>query len=396
MEGLLITARAVHFASVISLDGVLAFECLVAAPAFRAAGASEAAMAALRRRLRSLGWPSLAFALVSSAAWLVALAATISGEPQAAVLSQGTLRVVLIDTRFGEDWLLRLACAVVIAALPAARRESLRRVDPPTRWVGLILATLLLASLACAGHGAATPGAAGNLHLAGDVLHLAAAGLPIRPANLTEAHLFAHTPGELFWWVSHGRANGAMPGFADVPKPRRRWDVINFVRARAAGVQSGAVGSTLATEATAPVPDFAFEVGGTQTTPRQMLERGPPLLVLYEPPAPVARLEELAAGQPGLTTAGLRVVGVKLGDGSDGDEAAPAVVVHVSRKVDKSLALFRVPGSRENELMLDRSGNVRLRWTASNLAPPDRLVAEAERVGRAPLPRRAMTVTSTN
>jgi hypothetical protein len=89
-----------------------------------------------------------------------------------------------------------------------------------------------------------------------------------------------------------------------------------------------------------------------------MLERGPLLLVLYEPPAPVARLEELAAGQPRLAAAGLRVVAVKLGDGSD--EAAPAVVV-LSRKVDKSLALFRTPGSSESELMLDRSGNVRLR-----------------------------------
>jgi len=187
-----------------------------------------------------------------------------------------------------------------------------------------------------------------------------------------------------------------MPGFADVLKPSRRWDVINFIRARAAGAQSGAVGSTLAIEATAPVPDFAFEVGGTQTTLRQMLERGPLLLVLYGQPAPVARLEELAAGQPRLAAAGLRVVAVKLGDGSDGDEAAPAVVVHVSRKVDKSLALFRTPGSSESELMLDRSGNVRLRWTASKLAPPDRLVAEAERVARAPLPQRAMPVTSTN
>ena len=200
MEGLLITARAVHFASVISLNGVLAFECLVAAPAFLAAGASEAATAALRRRLRFLAWLSLAFALVSGAAWLVAVAATISGEPLAAVLSQGTLRVVLIDTRFGEDWLLRLACAVVIAALLAARRESLQRVDPSIRWVGLILATLLLASLAWAGHGAATAGAAGNLHLAGDVLHLAAAGTwlgTLLPFALLLGE--AHRGGEACW-----------------------------------------------------------------------------------------------------------------------------------------------------------------------------------------------------
>ena len=41
----------------------------------------------------------------------------------------------------------------------------------------------------------------------------AAAALTVRPADLTEPHLFAHTEGDLFWWVSHGKANGVMPGF---------------------------------------------------------------------------------------------------------------------------------------------------------------------------------------
>ena len=59
--------------------------------------------------------------------------------------------------------------------------------------------------------------------------------LPIRPADLTEPHLFAHKVGEIFWWVSYGRDDGVMPGFADKLTPDQRWDLINFLLARAAG-----------------------------------------------------------------------------------------------------------------------------------------------------------------
>ena len=70
----------------------------------------------------------------------------------------------------------------------------------------------------------------------------AAAGLPTRPADLTEPHLFAHSPGDLFWWVSHGMDEGVMPGFAGALDPNQRWNVINFIRARAAAVVlSGAI-----------------------------------------------------------------------------------------------------------------------------------------------------------
>ena len=44
------------------------------------------------------------------------------------------------------------------------------------RWGGLAFAAATLAALAWAGHGAATPGRPGDLHLAADMLHLLAAG----------------------------------------------------------------------------------------------------------------------------------------------------------------------------------------------------------------------------
>ena len=651
MEGFLIVARFFHFSAVIMLTGVFAFECLVSGPAFRQSGASVASAVGLRRRLGWLAWANLTLAIGSGAAWLVAVAAGMSGKPVGAALSQGAVSIVLTRTRFGEDWLLRFALAVLLGfcLLGWGRRQW--RVSGAIAWTVLFLTAGMLAGLAWAGHGASTPGPAGDLHLAADFLHLlaaglwlgtlppfilflvevprtddtnwaavaatatrrysamaiasvavllmagvintwflagtvpalvgteygrlllskiglliamlmvaavnllrlaprlaastrnvvwrtaarlqgnarietalgfgvvaivgvlgtlppglhtepawpfpvrldigeltlgprvllailavaalvcaitavgataagryrqtavfaagvvmglaigwlqlrpaierayptsyyaptqpyaaasvdrgaalyaenctlchgatgrgngpAAAGLPIRPADLTEAHLFAHSPGDLFWWLSHGMDEGVMPGFAGILNPDQRWDVINFLRARAAGVLAGQIGPELTTGAAPEVPDFAFETRRTQRTLRQTLENGPVLLVLFTAPAPVERLRQLAAVQSSLDAAGLRVIAAGLGASSEetGEgTGSPRFVVTVPSEVSAALALFRAPDDGgDAELMLDRTGAVRARWTSKmpgGLAPPAVLIADAERVGR--------------
>jgi putative copper export protein len=67
----------------------------------------------------------------------------------------------------------------------------------------------------------------------------AAKSLPIRPADLTAAHFWAHTEGDLFWFISHGmnaksRAL-AMPAFGDVLSSDDRWALIDFLKAHNAG-----------------------------------------------------------------------------------------------------------------------------------------------------------------
>ena len=64
---------------------------------------------------------------------------------------------------------------------------------------------------------------------------------------MTQPHLFAHSQGDLFWWVSHGMDEGVMPGFADVLNRNQRWDVIDFIGARAAGALAGEMGPEVAT-----------------------------------------------------------------------------------------------------------------------------------------------------
>jgi putative copper resistance protein D len=177
MEGFLIAARFVHFTTAILLTGVFAFERFIADPAIRQFGAESASETRLRRRLDWLAWTSLALAVGSGAVWLVMVAAGMSGKPLGAALSQGTVLIVLTRTQFGEDWLLRLAMAVLLGFCLLGQGRRRWRVSGAIGWTALLLAAAILASLAWAGHGAATPGPAGDLHLAADFLHLLAAGL---------------------------------------------------------------------------------------------------------------------------------------------------------------------------------------------------------------------------
>jgi putative copper resistance protein D len=202
---------------------------------------------------------------------------------------------------------------------------------------------------------------------------------------LTEPHLFAHKVGDIFWWVSYGRDNGVMPGFADKLTPDQRWDLINFLLARAAGVLTGEVGPQISTTAAPPLPDFAFERNGAQNTLSQTLKSGPVLLVLFAARTPRARFEQLARLEPRLAPAGLHVVAVAL------DRSTPKVpsIVEVSDDVRAALGLFRSRGDGgETELMLDRGSNVRARWTASGtpgLADTAALLRDAVRVAKIPV-----------
>jgi mono/diheme cytochrome c family protein len=57
----------------------------------------------------------------------------------------------------------------------------------------------------------------------------------IPPADLTAPHLWDHSEGELYWWISHGMPgpDGApvMPGFAATLTPMARWELIDFLHA---------------------------------------------------------------------------------------------------------------------------------------------------------------------
>jgi len=85
----------------------------------------------------------------------------------------------------------------------------------------------------------------------------AAAALPIRPADLTAQHLWAHSDGDLFWYLSHGmdapEGGLAMPSFAGKLSSEARWDLIDYMRARNAGES---MRTTNMWQHPVPVPQF--------------------------------------------------------------------------------------------------------------------------------------------
>lgn len=650
MDWFFVVARAVQFAASIALFGVFVFECLIVGSALAATAAALALTARLRNRLDALAWTSLLLVVISGAAWLLAVAANMSGQPLAVALGEGVWQTVLTRTQFGADWLARIAVAGLVAICLPLRRGGDSVAARLACWAGLLFAGALLAALAWAGHGASTPGTPGELHLAADIVHLLAAGvwigmlvplalllvalrgaggalaiaaaaaaarrfsllaavsvmallaggivntwflagsvaallgtpyghlllakiglflatlviasvnllrlaprldasatrseapawraatwlrrnalaeaglglfvvaivgalgllppgthsepgwplpvridlaalapamqallavlfviaaggavalvalaaaaqyrvatllaaagvlllggialllkpalepayptsfytpaepyaapsivaggalyaancalchgadgegngpaaatLSVRPANLTEAHLFAHTPGDLFWWVSNGRDNGVMPGFARVMTPGQRWDVINFVRARAAGAMARGIGTTVARAAAPAFPDFAFERGMRQDTLRQALRDGPVLLALFAAPTLPAHVGMLLRLRLALAAAELQIIAV--------DVMAPAVaaggVARVAPEILSALALFRSPDDGgETDFLLDRNGDIRARFTATgNPGLPDAatLIADARIAAAVPI-----------
>jgi copper resistance protein D len=170
----LITMRAIHFASTLMVVGAVLFACCVAEPACRTvADPPLRVVRRLRACLSVLLLASLALAVISGAGWLLLLAARIGDQPLSEVVTNGTAWAVLTQTRFGIDWQLRLLLAVLLAAYVPLKPQT------PSRWRDHFAALggiALVVTLAWAGHGGATPGNDGYVHLAADVFHLAAAG----------------------------------------------------------------------------------------------------------------------------------------------------------------------------------------------------------------------------
>jgi putative copper export protein/mono/diheme cytochrome c family protein len=111
----------------------------------------------------------------------------------------------------------------------------------------------------------------------------AAKALPLPPADLTAEHFWAHSDGELFWYISHGieawDGHAAMPGFGGVLSSEARWDLIDFLRAHNAGVSMRTTGKW---PHPLPMPQFDVTCGDGRTIDLDDL-RGRVLRIIAEP-----------------------------------------------------------------------------------------------------------------
>ena len=114
-----------------------------------------------------------------------------------------------------------------------------------------------------------------------------ASRLPVPPADLTAAHLWEHSDGEMFWWLLHGMeapdGTQAMPGFAGVLSDEQRWALIDAVRARNAGLALQSSGEWPQLTA---LPGFSLACPGRASLTTDDLRGRMAYLVAEQPGAP--------------------------------------------------------------------------------------------------------------
>jgi putative copper resistance protein D len=200
-------------------------------------------------------------------------------------------------------------------------------------------------------------------------------GLPARPADLTEPHTALHTAGDIFWWLTHGKPPGFMPGFADRLSEDDRWDLINFLRTVSAGYQARILTERIVPgRPWLPAIDFNFTTrDGTSGTLKDYRERSALLLVFFTWPQSAQRLTRLAQDVAPLRTAGAEILAISLQAVPTAQPVALPQVEEGAVETARSYALLRrtlanadsrdeQPLPQHMELLVDRFGYVRARW----------------------------------
>jgi len=162
IEAGLITARFLHFAAVMALFGLALF------PLYSYPASGNPPLARLSRWLHTALWCAAFLALASALAWGWLVIAAMTGTMTAGTDS---LLTVLRETGFGQVWVARLA--LVAGILTLMRRRSNEQYPD---WTIMLLAALLLASLALVGHTQTNDGVLWVVHMSADGAHLLAAG----------------------------------------------------------------------------------------------------------------------------------------------------------------------------------------------------------------------------
>ena len=163
-EWAVIAARLLQFGAASVLFG---------SPLFYVYGLKDGAAG---RTLRFFVWPIITLVLAAVLAllgaiwWVLAQTASIFSDP--GTFGAGAVWTVLTGTRFGRAAFWRIGLIVVSLAtlllLPSGKRAWITQA---------VLGSGIVASFAWTGHGATDEGAAGVVHLIGDLLHLFAAAM---------------------------------------------------------------------------------------------------------------------------------------------------------------------------------------------------------------------------
>jgi putative copper resistance protein D len=208
----------------------------------------------------------------------------------------------------------------------------------------------------------------------------AAAGLRPRPADFTTKHTADHTAGDLFWWLTYGKQDTAMPGFQDRLDEEERWDLINVVRMLSAAERARALGPMVSTDLRIVAPDFSYMTRfGEPRALKDFRGRSQVLLVFFRLPQSRQRLMQLQALYTQIQPLGVEILSLPvqpdagIADSVHRLSLAFPLIRDGAPEAASAYALFRRSLSPESsapdapipthmEFLIDRQGYLRGRW----------------------------------
>jgi copper resistance protein D len=187
----------------------------------------------------------------------------------------------------------------------------------------------------------------------------AGTALRVMPADLTADHVYDHSDGDQFWWITHGTPTG-MPAFGDTIDAEGRWNLIDFIRANADATRLRVFGA--GTTAGFPVPGFLVDCAGGSVS--SIEDFRPQILHIVLPhPGSEGWLRATADRD---RAAKLRTI-VLAAD----PEVANALSLCGSQDPEtiRTFAYYRGPHSGDGtEFLVDAEGNLRSMWQADDTA----------------------------
>jgi len=195
------------------------------------------------------------------------------------------------------------------------------------------------------------------------------------PADLTAEHIYGHSDGDLFWWISNGIGE-AMPPFGAVLDETARWNLIDFLHANADARRLSAAAD--ATGVALPLPEFSVECRDGSSLSIDRL-RGNVVHLVFAGSATTPRLRQLARAKADRET----TIVVR-------SEASEPTAFCETRDPDviAAFALYRGTGEIDGtEFLVDASGWLRSMWVPGrrpDWAKPEILAGEIAAIRRTP------------
>jgi hypothetical protein len=193
-----------------------------------------------------------------------------------------------------------------------------------------------------------------------------------------------HTPGDLYWWITHGMAGTPMPGFADALTNDDRWDIINFLGAFAVGYQARIIQTKInpGQHWLGPVDFQVTDETGTTNLLTDYQRKSALISVLFSCTeenlaTETARLEQLLSARERLAALGAKIILIAPGKTCaplrsrakgkiliaerDTEDGAASYGLFTRTFFNRRKDMVRAPPLHA-EFLIDRWGYIRARW----------------------------------